>query len=70
MAECRDDEEAQSIRAMRFFCQMSAVFAEFNRVLFGNFTSGVLLIEFFERGGLDCVKDLVLWVVKHLFKIE
>jgi hypothetical protein len=37
------------IKTMRFFCQTSAVFSEFNRVLFGSFSSGVLLIEFIEN---------------------
>lgn len=56
-----------SIKSMRYFCQISAVFAEFNRVLFGNFSSGVLFIEFIERGGLECIKDIVRWLVMYLY---
>jgi hypothetical protein len=31
---------------MRICCQFSAVFSEFNKVLFGSFSMGVMLIEF------------------------
>lgn len=33
---------------MRVCCQFSAVFSEFNKVLFGNFSTGALLIEFLQ----------------------
>jgi hypothetical protein len=55
---------------MRFFCQTSAVFSEFNRVLFGSFSSGVLLIEFIENKGFECIKEIVRWFVKYLYDLE
>jgi hypothetical protein len=62
--------DSGNIKAMRYFCQTSAVFSEFNRVLFGSFSSGVLFIEFIEKGGLECIKDIVRWLVKYLYEME
>ena len=62
--------DSGSIKTMRYFCQTSAVFAEFNRVLFGNFSSGVLFIEFIEKGGLECIKDIVRWLIRYLYEME
>lgn len=62
--------DAGCIKTMRYFCQTSAVFSEFNRVLFGSFSSGVLFIEFIERGGFECIKDIVRWLIRYLFEME
>ena len=62
--------ESGNIKAMRYFCQISAVFSEFNRVLFGPFSSGVLFIEFIEKGGFECIKDIVRWLVRYLYEME
>ena len=59
-----------NIKTMRYFCQTSAVFSEFNRVLFGSFSSVVLLIEFIENQGFECIKDIVRWFVKYLYELE
>jgi hypothetical protein len=36
---------------MKYCCQFSAVFAEFNKVLFGNWAFGTMQVEFFDKGG-------------------
>jgi hypothetical protein len=65
-----EDSREFEITAMRYYCQLSAVFSEFNKVLFGNYTSGILMIEFFEKGGLDCIFDIIRWIVKYLYMLE
>jgi|LauGreDrversion4_2_1035121.scaffolds.fasta_scaffold02673_14 hypothetical protein len=55
---------------MRCCCQFSAVLSEFNKVLFGTWSSGALFQEFFNRGGFEAVKEMVLWLVEYLYAIE
>lgn len=55
---------------MRVCCQFSAVFSEFNKVLFGNFSTGVLLIEFLQQGGLKTVEQIILWLVEYVYRQE
>ena len=55
---------------MKYCCQFSAVFSEFNKVLFGNYSFGVLLLEFINKGGLECIKEIILWIVQYIFVLE
>ena len=65
-----DDNLPEETEVMKYCCQFSAVFSEFNKVLFGAWSYGVLFIEFFEKGGLDCIKEMILWLVRYLYKLE
>ena len=55
---------------MKYCCQLSAVFSEFNKVLFGGFSSGVMLVQFIECGGLSSIKDIIHWLVKYIYELE
>jgi hypothetical protein len=63
-------DENYDIRVMRYYCQLSATFAEFNKVLFGNYSNGIMMVEFIERGGLDCIKEIVVWMIKYIQNLE
>lgn len=55
---------------MRYCCQLSGVLSEFNKVLFGLYSSGTTLIEFLQRGGLESTKKIILWLAKYLYRVE
>ena len=55
---------------MKYCCQFSAIFSEFNKFLFGNFSFGAMLIEFIERGGIECVKEIIMWILKYIYEEE
>jgi len=63
-------DETYDIRVMRYYCQLSATFSEFNKVLFGTYSNGVMMIEFLERGGLECIKEIIIWMIKYIWNLE
>ena len=64
------DEPPSETEVMKYCCQFSAVFSEFNKVLFGSYSFGVMLIQFINRGGLQCIKEIIFWIVKYQYHLE
>lgn len=54
-------DTVDEVSVMKYCCQLSAVFQEFNKILLGGYSHGALLLTFIEEGGIEAVKNLIVW---------
>jgi len=52
------------LEIMKYCCQFSAIFGEFNKVLFEKVAHGTMLIAFVNNGGLTSVQNLIKWILR------
>lgn len=39
-------------------------------MLFGSYSFGVMLMQFIQRGGLNCVKEIIIWLIRYIYYLE
>ena len=63
-------ERPSPLEIMKYCCQFSAIFGEFNKVLFDKTAHGSMFIGFVNRGGLTHVQNLVRWILQSQYQLE
>ena len=55
---------------MKYCCQFSAIFSEFNKVVLENYATGSMFLSFYNHGGFTHVKNVVLWILKFNYNLQ